>query len=371
MHTTSLVTWGHGAAVTSFLQGVEALLTFYVPSLFIVGHNVRTLSWEGGVTGQVKGVLAKTVLQQCLAIHVHLLQDWECKAEYTRTLSTALLSWQPYMSALPGCCFVEEACEALLSRMVARRRSNTHVTTLEDLLRLYVTLPVPRSMAPGTRGALRQPLVELILGRLRHAIRHAADQPYARVTSAKEAHWEPSLPDVCGMPPKPDEYAGGTSLAPVLQNALVTIAGGAAASGELRDVADATFPRQTDGQRASRGAAMVRLQGWAAQRRQRAATARGTVAKPRAARAAKAPASADGATSSSPAAPPAPPLPDTQDAQSDVGSLYEPPDGDDEYSAGYHSFGDTDSLGSAGDLVEGRQADWDTPDDLVPWEDIE
>ena len=60
----------------------------------------------------------------------------------------------------------------------------------------------------------------------------------------------------------------------------------------------------------------------------------------------------------------APSQPDSQDD-----SLYEPPlDG--EYSAGYHSFGDTDSLGSAGELVEGRQADWDTPEDVVPWDDL-
>ena len=45
-------------------------------------------------------------------------------------------------------------------------------------------------------------------------------------------------------------------------------------------------------------------------------------------------------------------VPVSQAAPSEEGSLYEPPPTDEEVSAGYQSFGDTDSLGSLGDLEE-------------------
>ena len=358
---------------------MDALLSFYVPALFIIGHNVRTLYWEGGVSGTVKGTLARTVLQQCLGVHVHLQQDWDCKAEYSRTLSVALLSWQPYHSGLPGCCFVEEACEALLSRMVARRRSNQHVVSMEDMLRLYVTLPVPKKIAPGTRGALRRPLVEVMLGRLRNLLRAPGDQPYARVTSAKEAHWEPTLPGTCGMPDVLTQQAARTSLATVLQSALVTLAAGTTATGSLQAAAAATFAQVGQQEQDSRRVAMQRVQQWAAERHQRAARSRqdanASQGSQRQRRRTQAP-RADVSTSSAAATgaqpgPTEPVIVDTAPSQPDSqeDSLYEPPS-DGEYSAGYHSFGDTDSLGSAGDLVEGRQADWDTPEDVVPWDDL-
>ena len=48
---------------------------------------------------------------------------------------------------------------------------------------------------------------------------------------------------------------------------------------------------------------------------------------------------------------------------SEDASLYEPPAEDEPFSEGYHSFGDTDSLGSAGNLVTGVQANWSTLQD--------
>ena len=48
---------------------------------------------------------------------------------------------------------------------------------------------------------------------------------------------------------------------------------------------------------------------------------------------------------------------------SDGASLYSPPEEVDRFSAGYHSYGDTDSLGSLGQLVLGREAAWTTLED--------
>ena len=48
---------------------------------------------------------------------------------------------------------------------------------------------------------------------------------------------------------------------------------------------------------------------------------------------------------------------------SELGSLYEPPPTDEAASAGYESFGDTDSLGSAGELLGDRDGQWGTLED--------
>jgi hypothetical protein len=54
---------------------------------------------------------------------------------------------------------------------------------------------------------------------------------------------------------------------------------------------------------------------------------------------------------------------------SDTGSLYFPPEDDDQFSQGYQSFGDTDSLGTVGELVEGEAADWNELDSNL-WDDL-
>ena len=126
----------------------------YMASVFILGHDVRGLTWQGGMSGTVKGDIARRVLMRSLALQVHLLSDWECKAEYTRTLSIALLQWQPWMTGLPGCCFAEESCETLLSRMVGHCRANTNLMDFGDILNLYVTLPLPAREPGSPRGRL-------------------------------------------------------------------------------------------------------------------------------------------------------------------------------------------------------------------------
>ena len=53
------------------------------------------------------------VLEQCLLLQVHLQEDWRARTSYVRTIALALTTWQPWMSRLPGCVFVEESCEAM------------------------------------------------------------------------------------------------------------------------------------------------------------------------------------------------------------------------------------------------------------------
>ena len=60
-------------------------------------------------------------------IQTHLLDDWLGRTPYVRTISLALVTWQPWMSRMPGCAFVEESGEAMLSRMASALRRQPHI----------------------------------------------------------------------------------------------------------------------------------------------------------------------------------------------------------------------------------------------------
>ena len=61
------------------LGSLWALLYQYLPALFVIGHDVRRLTWEGGVGGDVRGDLARRILENCLVLQVHLLDDWDTR----------------------------------------------------------------------------------------------------------------------------------------------------------------------------------------------------------------------------------------------------------------------------------------------------
>ena len=44
----------HPVRVTVLLQGLDVLINFYAPALYLLGIQVRELNWEGGVDGTVK-----------------------------------------------------------------------------------------------------------------------------------------------------------------------------------------------------------------------------------------------------------------------------------------------------------------------------
>ena len=351
---------------------MNALLRFYIPTLFIIGRNVRRLTWEGGLNGTAKGVDARNVLEQCLVLHACVLSDWGCKAEYTRTISVALLDWQPFYSNLPGCCFVEEMGEALLSRMVGRQRRNRHVTTWDGTLQLYQTVPISQPTAPGTRGHIRKELAVLVRNRLYRTVMFADSQPFARVLSAQKAVWEKSLPDDLQLPSIP--AVDNLNFEPILKRALHQLSTGPPATGDVRQFADANFKSaDMDKTRQLRALAEQHLQSWRGRNI-------GRRSKPSAR---QSPAVQQQSTSSSAAAvPPAiqplafphqpSPLDDRDDSEDDGrfsppvdsagGSLYEPPptpsQSDDAFSEGYCTSEDEVSLGTAGELVGDQQGQW-------------
>lgn len=356
---------------------------FWIPALFSVGNKVRRLYWEGRIGGSARGDLARSVLEQCLLIHVHLLGDWECKAEYTRSISVALLQWQPSYSQLPGCCFVEEACEAMLSRMVGRCRANAQLTSFIDIQRLFMTMPLPSAEPKGTRGSVQQSLVFLMTSRLQSLISNPASAPFAKVQSGRLAVWQQSYPGDFEFPNVVALTTNSESrLRTILQTALFTVSSGRPVTVAVSDFLSANVPVVTNvSERASRAGAMRRISEWGVRRRQRQQSQTSPT---------QSMSQANVATSSSvigvvtgEAAPVAAPAqlvaqvhpqcaldqPAVQHTTGDdhaepsEGSLYEPPPTDDALSAGYESFGDTDSLGSVGDLVVGDAATWRSLED--------
>ena len=366
------------SGIRRMIGGLADLLDFYVPAVFLLGCDVRRLTWEGGVGGAVTGAHARQVMQNCLAMQLHLTEDFNAAAEYTRSLSVALLGWQEWFGNLPGCCFVEESCEALLSRMTARCDANRHITSYDDLFNLFVTLPPPEAEAQPTGGGIRQSLVYLVISRIRRFLRDPAAMPFPLIQNVRTAVWQATIPDDVSFPGQPAEDTTEFSMQGVLARTLLTMTAPGQAPAAVREVARTLIPVRTN------GAELAMLE--EAHRRVRLSAGQPAMALSRLRRA-QAPAP-DAAAPPQPAdnAPPAPaptqdqatsttdldlPVPPEQaelepslvvglDVASDLGSLYMPPGSDDGGSGSVHSFGDTDSLGSLGELQYGRGGNWAT-----------
>ena len=262
------ISLAHGKAL---VLGLQSLMHFYVPALFAIGRGVRRLFWEGAVGGPATGLDARKVLEQCLNVHAHATGGWRCTAEYSRTLSVALLAWQPYFNDLPGCCFVEEAGEALLSRMAGRMKRNSHVTEYEDVVRLFQTVPPPRGQAGKTTGGVRKQQVQLVWNRLIRVATYADDQPYARLTSTTAATWEQQLPDDLKLPERPVPDAAGVRMTAILRRAVTVLAAGTTASTDVMGVANAQgVPQRSDQAVLSRQVAMNTIRSWTRRRGDRA-----------------------------------------------------------------------------------------------------
>ena len=137
-------------ARATWLQGFQDLLNIYCPALLNLGVAVRSCTWEG--RSERRGDHARGVLQDCTVLLAMLLGDKAAKKEYVRTLGVALLAWDDWMDSIPACCYQEENCEALLSRMAGRCRANKTITSLEGVTDLFLTLPPPSRKPKATRG---------------------------------------------------------------------------------------------------------------------------------------------------------------------------------------------------------------------------
>ena len=339
------------------LEALSQVLNLWAPALFRLGFMVRQCTWEGYPGGQVTGRTAHQVLCECLLLQTHVQQDWDAKLEYTRTIALALMTWQPWMMERPGCIFVEESGEAMLSRFMSSVRLNNQLRGFEAAWRLFISLPSPGRHAIATRGSVKKSLIHLFTSRVRSLIlrREPFLFPEVPLVGAGNGVWRAQIPDSFDFPDVYPAVPASDLVKRVLQSAIAVLSTGAVPDRGLRDwlgqhIPQVSIPVETARERGHRRATQ-----WATDRAERMRIARvilsqGGAARAQPARVAKPrPISPPHAAASQPVPPAAqqrPPSPVPS-----VGSLYEPPsDWENPLSEGYISPADTDGLGSVGDL---------------------
>ena len=109
-------------------------------------------------------------------------------SEYIRTLALALVYWCPWMDNLAACAFVEESCEALLSRMSHRCEVHRQLVGLESTIDLYLTIPETSTELKTSRGAVRKGLVLLFTERLRRVLYSDGSMPFVEAPKGKSMH---------------------------------------------------------------------------------------------------------------------------------------------------------------------------------------
>ena len=129
---------GERAHGLHILQGLKTLLFEHVPALFLIGHLVRECGWNSRDNGT--GRHSHLVVQYAFLVMISLCREHAHKVEYVRSMATALLSWLPWNSTLPGVVYDEEFCEALLSRLAALVIRYPTATDPDALMDLFLTV---------------------------------------------------------------------------------------------------------------------------------------------------------------------------------------------------------------------------------------
>ena len=208
------------------LHALHDLVTFYVPALFHLGYKVRQCSWEGRPEGQVKGDTARSILEYSLLLQTHLQGDWSCRTPYVRTMALALCTWQPWMSKLPGCVFVEESGEAMLSRLSSACLHASHITDFTGTLNLYLTLQRQSQEPRITRGSIRRDLVDAVRGQITALVARPQDRLFPLVVNATQVRWVPDAPDTWQSPGVLPRRPHGDAITAVMKLAIATVVQG-------------------------------------------------------------------------------------------------------------------------------------------------
>ena len=140
------------------LRGLESLLNYYLPAIFVVGHLGRNCTWVGRADGT--GIVATCVLQRCVGLLVDLAGPATAKLDYVRTVCCALLYNTQWHDDTLGAAHVEESCEALLAKLRARCKQHPDKHTLDEAGDLFRTMP-PRRQARATESLSESVCVEV------------------------------------------------------------------------------------------------------------------------------------------------------------------------------------------------------------------
>ena len=155
------------AAALLVADEMDQLVNVFVPACAAIGWQVRRCYWEGRHRGS--GVWAGEALRMCLLLLCGLLGDKAKLSEYARSISVALLAWTPWHDAVPAAAYVEESCEAQLSKLGSALKRNPHATGVGEVSDLYVLLPRADDQPhPAKHHPVSQPLLRALVTNLRH-----------------------------------------------------------------------------------------------------------------------------------------------------------------------------------------------------------
>ena len=216
-------------------------------------------------------------------MHVHLQDDWDAKQEYTRTMATALLTWLPWHSQLPGCFFVEETvslCEALLSRMVGRCRSQRHLTGFEATYNLFVTLPLPQGQPRSVRGTLKADLVAVFIRRLQAVISRPQQLLYAQMGVGNTGVWVAQMPPHVVLPYTMPSDSSHDNWVRLFQSVLAMLTGPYKSTQSMLPAIHSTVPLVSGQQSVLRAGFLDRTAVWRADRQSRLALERQPLRRP-------------------------------------------------------------------------------------------
>ena len=107
------------------LTALKGLLQTFVPAMTALGKMVRSCAWDYQTPNT--GHHAKTVVQYLLILHLTLRDA--SHDPYITPMCLALMLRTPFHDRLPAAAFVEERCEAMLSRLCSQTATRKTLVT--------------------------------------------------------------------------------------------------------------------------------------------------------------------------------------------------------------------------------------------------
>jgi hypothetical protein len=142
---------GQSAARLLHAEQMDALWNLmyeYIPCLFLLGKLARDCSWAGGL--QNTGGTAHRIIYMALILQIAIGKK---AGPYYQRMGVALLMWTPYHTAMPAASNMEEALEAMLSRLAKLMGKDVTVFAGEEVNMLYRSM----RLLSGDEMDLRRP----------------------------------------------------------------------------------------------------------------------------------------------------------------------------------------------------------------------
>ena len=227
------------------LMQLRLLITELCPAIFLIGHKVRTCTWEARALGS--GTIAKECLMMCLNVMLRLSPPDARPLRYVRTVCVALLTWTPWHDTSPGVIHVEESCEAMLSKVVRTLSTNPNACTHERYQQIFQSLETSKTkrvlntrVPPSVLVNVREKL-EILCGTncVPPLVRWHANRP-----QRADCRVMPPMVFDDGPPPFIRRQSSATYAA-VLKRCLETLIGGGQLTADQRTLMDEAFPRRT------------------------------------------------------------------------------------------------------------------------------